>query len=97
MTPEQLAARGNERRIAEMKKVLGEMQYLKVGASVRAQYIFDFLRKTMPCEWIDEESFRVLGEVTLKPPYTPEQCEGPDGPALSRVKKVLTGVLEKIG
>jgi len=97
MKPEQLAARGNERRMAEMKKARGEVQYLQVGASVRAQYIFDLLRKTMPCEWIDKESFRVLGEVTLTPPYSPEQCVGPNGPALVRVKKVLTAVLEKIG
>jgi hypothetical protein len=97
MKPEQLAARGNERRMAEMKKAMADVGYLQVGASVCAQCIFDLLRKTMPCEWIDKESFRVLGEVTLRPPYSPEQCQGPDGPALSRVKKVLTAVLEKIG
>ena len=96
-TPKQLETRANERRMAEMKKATEEVQYIQVGASVRAQYIFDVLRKTMPCEWVDKETFRVLGEVTLKAPFAPENCEGPDGPALTRVRKVLKGILDKLG
>jgi len=96
-TPVQLAERGTARERAQIMKATDEAKFLRVGASQRAQYIFDALRKTMPCEWLDAESFNVLGEYTVKPPYSPESCEGPEGQALVRVRKVLYGVCERIG
>lgn len=73
------------------------------NVTVRAQAIFDALRKTMPCEWLEKEVkgekahwIRILHEVLLPPPYTPDLCEGAKGPTLTRVQKVLAGELEKL-
>ena len=54
-----------------------------------AQEIFDCLSKTMPCTW-DGTSIRVY-RVSIRSPYTANDCSGSDENELSRVKKVLDG------
>ena len=65
-----------------------------VGVSAEAQEVFDSLSKTMPCAWAGDviSCYRVK----ISPPYTSEDCEGPDENELSRVKKVLEGERAKL-
>lgn len=46
----------------------------------------------MPCEW-EGANIRVMGEVVIKPPYQPQTCASPNAQVLSRVKKVVRGLL----
>jgi len=77
-----------------IQRALDEQRYINPSVTVRAQQIFDSLRKTMPCEW-REKSILVLNEISISPPYSPSSCTG-KGAALNRVKKVLAGELEKL-
>jgi len=84
----------NEREKRAVAKALEDKEFIGNGVTVRAQAIFESLRKTMPCEW-KEHDILVLNEVRIPPPYTPAACRG-KGAALNRVQKVLAGELEKI-
>lgn len=84
-----------ERAIARAREDMGEMNK---HVTVRAHAIFDAMRKTMPCQWFEKDDIHcivVLGEVIVRPPYTPETCQG-KGATLSRVQKVLAGELDKL-
>eukprot|EP00164_Ancoracysta_twista_P008871 GFYU01012950.1.p1 GENE.GFYU01012950.1~~GFYU01012950.1.p1 ORF type:complete len:124 (+),score=41.72 GFYU01012950.1:169-540(+) len=58
-----------------------------VGVTYEAQTLFDFLRKTNPCRW-EGKNIVVMDEVTIKPPYGANDCDGPKS-AVGRVKKLL--------
>jgi len=90
-TQVQLVRDREQRAIAKAEE---DAAFIGEGVTVRTQAIFDALRKTMPCEWKGQDIL-VLHEVRIPPPYLPSDCHG-GGAALQRVRKVLTGVLEKI-
>jgi hypothetical protein len=80
-----------------IEKAYADFANLGRGVTVRAQRLFDALRKTMPCRW-DGECIIVLDEVTVPPPYSPESCTAKPSsqPLLHRVQKVLAGELIKL-
>ncbi|KAL1520912.1 hypothetical protein AB1Y20_022472 [Prymnesium parvum] len=85
-----------ERAVARAKE---DLAHVNPSVTVRAQSIYDALRKTMPCEWREKDNDHyvlVLNEVLVSPPYTPDLCKGKPGPTLTRVQKVLAGELEKL-
>jgi len=83
-----------ERQNRAIAKAKDDAAFIGDGVTAHSQAIFDSLRKTMPCEWKGQDML-VLKEVTISPPYTPQSCQG-SGAVLQRVKKVLTGVLDKV-
>lgn len=84
-------------RMEQRNKAVAERALASIGrgVSTEAQAIFDALNKTMPCEW-DGKSIRVMGEVTINAPYQPENSQSSNAQVLSRVQKVLEGVLSKL-
>jgi hypothetical protein len=48
--------------------------------------------RSLPCEWGPDNSIVVLDSVTIKAPYTPDDCTGTETYTLERVKKVVCHV-----
>jgi len=67
------------------------------GVSREAQALFDALGKTLPVRW-HEQSFVVMDEVIISPPYTAADVKGAKGASerVERVKKVLEGERQRL-
>lgn len=57
-----------------------ERACIGVGVSAEGQKLFDAIRKTTPCEW-KGDSFVVLGQIRVSPPYTVAACSIDNGSA----------------
>lgn len=91
--------RCQEREAKALRTAELEAAKIGIGVSREAQDIFDALAKTLPCRW-DSKDIIVLGEITISPPYAPENLtttHPEDILALNRVKKVLVAERGRLG
>lgn len=88
-----------QREARALAKAEKDAKNLNSNVTVAAQRIFDSISKTYKCMWKGQDIL-VMGEVRIKPPYTPESCmltNAGDEMFLNRVKKVLEGERRKWG
>eukprot|EP01063_Lacrimia_lanifica_P019678 TRINITY_DN27135_c0_g1_i1.p1 TRINITY_DN27135_c0_g1~~TRINITY_DN27135_c0_g1_i1.p1 ORF type:complete len:189 (+),score=107.13 TRINITY_DN27135_c0_g1_i1:131-697(+) len=80
-----------EEQRAERKKKIGH------DVTIEAQDVFDYIAKTLPCEW-DKDTIVIFDIVTLSSPYTPNALAAKEGghggdrakATLEQVKKILS-------
>ena len=70
-----------------MKQHQEKLAQIGRGVSADAQQTFDWLCKTLPCQWQDK-TIVVMGEVFVNEPYGEADIRGA-GTALERVKKIV--------
>ncbi|XP_077978566.1 protein LSM12-like [Glandiceps talaboti] len=59
-----------------------------VDVTPEAQKLFNTIQKTLKCKW-QEKNIIVIDEVTIVPPYGPDNCKSKDAQALGHVKKII--------
>ena len=66
-----------------------QLPSIGVGVTQEAQDVYNSLCKTMPCSWSGKNI--LCYSVKISPPYTSQDCQGPDSSELERVRKILDG------
>lgn len=96
--------RTREKRVVDARKEANN--FINVKATMRAQQIFDMLRRTMKCDWMEPNSAEadqrpcilVMDAVLIRGGLTPDDCHSKqtEEKLKQRVQKVLGGVIKKI-
>ena len=80
------------RRLEEaVRAAEAESERVGVGVTRQAQLLFDALSKTYPCRW-RETTIAVMDTVLIRPPYTPEACQGGNPTERERVQMVVASL-----
>lgn len=62
------------------------------GTSKEAQDIFDTLSRTFACSWKDKSIYESKLNVTINPPYAPENVVGADAKAVKHMRDLLAKI-----
>jgi hypothetical protein len=84
-------ARSAKRLEDAVRAAEADAERMGVGVTRQAQSLFDALSKTYPCRW-RETTIAVMDSVLIRPPYTPETCEGGNPTERERVQMVLASL-----
>ena len=80
------------RRLEEaVRAAEAESERVGVGVTRQAQLLFDALSKTYPCRW-RETTIAVMDTVLIRPPYTPDSCQGGNPTERERVQMVVASL-----
>lgn len=85
-------------KIEEHAKMNYEKNRARIGIGVtqEAQELFDFIWKTHPdCVWNNKDILVLNGEVSIKPPYGPENCVAKNEKLKERFTTVITKFRQK--
>lgn len=83
-----------QHELAMIQKRRLELESLGTGVSVRAQVIFDSIKKQLKCTW-DDDVIVVLGAIYIKKPYRMQDVEGGDEMSRDYVRKTLEKIRQK--
>ena len=84
-------ARSAKRLEDAVRAAEADAERVGVGVTRQAQLLFDALSKTYPCRW-RETAIAVMDTVIIRPPYTPDACEGGNPTERERVQLVLASL-----
>ena len=73
-------------------------EYARIGKDVspEAQKLFDQLSKTYSIHWNGKVIESKQLQLTISPPYRPEDCQGSDPTSLERIKQVVSTIQSKL-
>ncbi|XP_060066989.1 protein LSM12-like [Ylistrum balloti] len=82
---QKITSRLRENLDAKKQKV----NYVGIGVSADGQKVFNSIVKTLNDSRWEGKNIIVMDEVSIRPPYSVDDCRGKDGQLLSHVKKIV--------
>lgn len=85
-----------KREAAGLEVAARDFARIGQGVTPEAQKLFNQLSKTYTIQWNGKVIESKQLQLTISPPYGPEDCKGSDPTSLERIKQVVKGIQDKL-